>query len=63
MLAQNRNISYSISRRNARSTEMHAFSPTKPPTLKTYKMLHEERIKKALAKLESSLSPNYSEIA
>jgi len=26
-------------------------------------MSHEERIKKALAKLESSSSPNYSEIA
>jgi len=42
---------------------MHAFSPTKLPTLKTYKMSHKEYIKKALAELESSSSPNYSEIA
>lgn len=42
-----KSANYSISRRNARSTEMHAFSLTKPPTLKAHKMSHEERMKKA----------------
>jgi hypothetical protein len=56
-------LRYSNSRLNARSAGMHDFSINHPPTLNTYKMSHEDRIKKALAELESCLKPNYSELA
>ena len=42
---------------------MRAFLPHHSPTSNTHKMAHEDRMRKALAELESYLKPNYSAIA
>jgi hypothetical protein len=54
---------YSISRLKARPGQKLEFRPKTPPPLKTRKMTHEQDMKAALAELEASSKPNYTEIA
>ncbi len=56
-------LAYSTARLNARSTWMHAFFADELPALNTHKMTHEERMREALAELESYSRPNYAAIA
>jgi hypothetical protein len=58
-----RDCFYSLSRLKARPGQKLAFQPKAPLPLKTHKMAHEQAIKAALAELEASSKPNYTEIA
>src|ERR1700716_399994 len=42
---------------------MQASPPHTSPSLNTHKMVNEDNMKKALAEIESSLKPNYAQIA
>jgi hypothetical protein len=55
--------SYSISRLNARPTQMHASQKNHPLSLNTHKIVNEEDMRKALAEIESSEAPDYAIIA
>lgn len=54
---------YSISRLNARPTQMHASQKNHPLSLNTHKMVNEEDMRKVLAEIESSEAPDYTVIA
>jgi hypothetical protein len=54
---------YSISRLKARPGQKLALQPKTPPPSKIHKMAHEQDMKAALAELEASSKPNYTEIA
>jgi hypothetical protein len=56
-------VRYSISRLKARPGQKLEFQPKTPPPLKTHKMAHEQDMKAALAELDASSKPNYTEIA
>ena len=53
----------SISRLNARPTQMHTSQKNHPLSLNTYKIVNKEDIQKALAEIESSKAPDYTIIA